>query len=100
MLSGCAVPAYQARNDGPVCEPRLVPAAGRGEVEALTRRLEERDAELARLRAALDERDERASYEKAQALGIVEAVKASRLPERQQRRIAVAIVQEAELQRY
>jgi soluble lytic murein transglycosylase len=41
--------------------------------------------------------DEAALFEEAWKLGIVDAVKASKLPERQQRRVAIAIVREARL---
>ncbi len=97
LLSGCAVPASHSRGEVPTCERVPAEHARHAELEALTRQLEEREADVARLRAALDEREERAFYEKAQSLGIVDAVKATKLPERQQRRIAVAIVREAAL---
>jgi soluble lytic murein transglycosylase len=41
--------------------------------------------------------DEQALFDRALELGIIDAVKASKLPARQQRRVAVAIVREAQL---
>ncbi|HEX8436600.1 lytic transglycosylase domain-containing protein [Archangium sp.] len=55
----------------------------------LRSKLAEREANLARLQ------EESALYAEAEVLGVVEAVEASRLPERQQRRLAMAIVREA-----
>jgi soluble lytic murein transglycosylase len=65
------------------------------ELSKLGEALVQKEAEMAQLRAELASLDERALYEEALALGVVDAVKASRLPDRQQRRVAVAIVREA-----
>ncbi len=59
------------------------------EVAELRARLAEQEAHMARLE------EEAALYAEAEVLGVVEAVQASRLPERQQRRLAMAIVREA-----
>ncbi len=87
LLSGGVVLAAQTRADTAKC----------GQAHSLAQRLADSEAEPARLRAALGERERQALYERALELGVVEAVKASKLPERQQRRIAIAIVREAEL---
>jgi soluble lytic murein transglycosylase len=63
--------------------------------DALARALAERDAELQRLKARLQELDDAPAYEEAESLGVVALVKKSRLPDRQQRRLSVAIVREA-----
>ncbi|EPX56946.1 Transglycosylase SLT domain protein [Cystobacter fuscus DSM 2262] len=63
----------------------------------------EKSPEMVELRARLAERavqleqmeEEAALYAEAEALGITTAVQASQLPERQQRRLAMAIVREA-----
>jgi len=66
--------------------------------EALRNLLKTRDAELDALRRRINELEktvERELYREAEAMGIVVAVRQSGLPERQQRRIAIAIVREA-----
>jgi soluble lytic murein transglycosylase len=65
------------------------PGESSPEVAELRAKLAAQEAHLARLE------EEAALYEEAEALGIVAAVQASRLPERQQRRLAMAIVREA-----
>lgn len=86
LLWGGSVFASQPREDTAQC----------GQAHSLARRLADGEAELTRPRAALEDRDDPALYERALELGIVDAVKASKLPERQQRRIATAIVREAQ----
>jgi soluble lytic murein transglycosylase len=89
MLVGAAVPNFP-----------LVPVDSSmtetPEVAELKLRLAEREAELKTAQARLQEYQDEVFYQEAQRLGVVEAVKASRLPERQQRRVAVAIVREAQ----
>lgn len=63
--------------------------------EELARALAERDAELQRVKARLQELDDAPAYEEAETMGVVAVVKKSRLPDRQQRRLAVTIVREA-----
>ncbi|WP_375765305.1 lytic transglycosylase domain-containing protein [Archangium gephyra] len=65
------------------------PGESSPEVAELRAKLAAQEAHLARLE------EEASLYEEAEALGIVAAVEASRLPERQQRRLAMAIVREA-----
>ncbi|HEX5745747.1 MAG TPA: lytic transglycosylase domain-containing protein [Archangium sp.] len=65
------------------------PGESSPEVAELRAKLAAQEAHLARLE------EEAVLYEEAEALGIVTAVEASRLPERQQRRLAMAIVREA-----
>lgn len=89
--------ASQGREKRPVCDAPPPVATAQGDAESLKQALAEREAELLRLRAELSAREDRALYEEAVALGVVDAVKASRLPERQQRRLAIAIVREARL---
>ncbi len=65
---------------------------------ALRRLLEARELELQALRARIRELETSAEteiYRDAEALGVVGAVRQSGLPERQQRRIAIAIVRES-----
>jgi soluble lytic murein transglycosylase len=70
------------------------------EVRALQLRLAEREALLEALRRKLESLDRDEAYlARARRLGVLEAVRQSRLPERQQRRLAVAIVREAERNR-
>jgi soluble lytic murein transglycosylase len=59
------------------------------ELVALRERLAAHEATLARLE------EEQALYEEAERLGVVSAVESSRLPEHQQRRLAVKIVRES-----
>ncbi len=63
------------------------------EAHGLMQRLEEREAEIAWLKARLDLQEEELAQ--AEELGIVEAVKATGLPAHVQRRVAAAIVREA-----
>lgn len=65
------------------------PGESSPEVAELRAKLAAQEAHLARLE------EEATLYEEADRLGIVTAVQASRLPERQQRRLAMAIVREA-----
>ncbi|MFY0523174.1 lytic transglycosylase domain-containing protein [Archangium gephyra] len=65
------------------------PGESSPEVAELRAKLAAQEAHLARLE------EEASFYEEAERLGIVAAVRASRLPERQQRRLAMAIVREA-----
>ena len=78
--------------------PVTVPEDSYGEapdVAVLRTKLAEREAELAALQARLQTYQDEEFYAEAEQLGVVDAVKASRLPDRQQRRVAVAIVREA-----
>lgn len=98
MFSAFGVGAYHSREQAPVCDVSAVGSRrqDRGSFadrEALLARLAAREAELAALRSGKDADD--AHYEEAVRLGIAQAVKASKLPERQQRRVATAIVREA-----
>lgn len=89
MLTGAAVPHFvQPWPAGSVVES---PA-----MEELRAKLAQREAELRDTRTRLQEYEDEAHYQQALHLGVAEAVKASRLPARQQRRLAVAIVREAE----
>jgi soluble lytic murein transglycosylase len=89
MLTGAAVPHFaQPWPAGSVVESP--------EIEELRTKLAQREAELQDARTRLQEYADDVYYQQALHLGIVEAVKASRLPVRQQRRLAVAIVREAE----
>jgi len=63
--------------------------------DELARALAERDAELQQLKARLQELDDQPAFEEAEAMGVVALVKKSKLPDLQQRRLAVAIVREA-----
>ncbi|KFA92330.1 lytic transglycosylase domain-containing protein [Archangium violaceum] len=65
------------------------PGESSPEVAELRAKLAAQEAHVARLE------EEAALYTEAEALGVVAAVQASRLPERQQRRLATAIVREA-----
>jgi soluble lytic murein transglycosylase len=75
----------------------------RGQGEGLSREavlalLRERESEIVRLSSRvreLEQSEERVLYEKASRLGVAAAVAQSGLPERQQRRLAAAIVREA-----
>lgn len=89
MLTGAAVPHFsQQWPAGSVVEGP--------ELEELRAKLAQREAELRDARTRLHEYEDEVHYQQAMHLGVVEAVKASRLPARQQRRLAVAIVREAE----
>jgi soluble lytic murein transglycosylase len=65
------------------------PGENSPEMMELRKKLASRDAHLARLE------EEASLYAEAEQLGVVAAVQASQLPERQQQRLAVAIVREA-----
>lgn len=65
------------------------------DIQELRGRLASREAELRALQARLQEYEDEAHYQEAVKLGVADAVKVSRLPERQQRRLATAIVREA-----
>ncbi|MFE8598168.1 lytic transglycosylase domain-containing protein [Archangium violaceum] len=65
------------------------PGESSPEVAELRAKLAAQEAHVARLE------EEAALYTEAEALGVVAAVEASRLPDRQQRRLATAIVREA-----
>lgn len=100
-LAAFGVMAFGTKAKTPTCDvapaPAVAPAVADTQVSALVSALEAREAELQRVRAELSLKDDTALYEEAVALGIVDAVKASRLPAHQQRRVAVAIVREARL---
>jgi soluble lytic murein transglycosylase len=66
-----------------------IPGENSPELAELKMKLAEREAHLARLE------EEAALYAEAEVLGVAAAVQASQLPERQQRRLAMAIVREA-----
>src|SRR5262245_62109837 len=66
------------------------------QVEELRQLLAEREAQLQSMEKRLREYQDEAFYQEAERLGVLEAVKASGLPVRQQRRLAVAIVREAQ----
>jgi soluble lytic murein transglycosylase len=71
--------------------------ASRGPAKDLAKVLAAKDAEIRQLKTRLAVvTEEEDLYSEAVSLGITEAVKASRLPDRQQRRIAIAIVREAQ----
>jgi soluble lytic murein transglycosylase len=89
VLTVAAVPSFPFQlPDGSVVEPP--------EVTELRTQLAEREAQLKETQARLQEYQDEAHYQEAQRLGVVEAVKASGLTARQQRRVAVAIVREAQ----
>ncbi len=88
MLAGSAVMGF----------PVAVPQNSYGEspdVAALRAKLAEREAELQAAQARLQTYQDEEHYAEAQQNGVAEAVKASGLPDRQQRRLAAAIVREA-----
>ncbi|MCE9671454.1 lytic transglycosylase domain-containing protein [Myxococcus stipitatus] len=66
------------------------------EVAMLRAQLQQREAELRAALAKLQAYEDEAHYAEAERLGVVELVRASGLPERQQRRLAVSIVREAQ----
>lgn len=89
LLTGAAaVPGFTQLPEGSVVESP--------ELAELRLQLAEREAKLKDAEARLMEYDDEAHYQEATRLGVVEAVKASKLPTRQQRRVAVAIVREAQ----
>lgn len=78
--------------------PVAVPEVSYGEapdIMALRTKLAEREAEVKALQARLERYEDEQVYAEAQSLGVAEAVKASGLTDRQQRRLAVTIVREA-----
>ncbi|WP_163989211.1 lytic transglycosylase domain-containing protein [Pyxidicoccus caerfyrddinensis] len=78
--------------------PVQVPEGPQGEaleVVELRAQLSARDAELKAALAKLQVYEDEADFAEADRLGVAALVKASGLPERQQRRLAVAIVREA-----
>ncbi|NPD26374.1 lytic transglycosylase domain-containing protein [Corallococcus sp. AB004] len=82
-----------------VAFPVQVPVGAQGEapdVAALRAQLAEKDAQLKAALARLQHYEDEADYLRAEQMGVAEAVRASGLPERQQRRLAVSIVREAE----
>ncbi|RKH17779.1 lytic transglycosylase domain-containing protein [Corallococcus praedator] len=79
--------------------PVQVPVGAQGEapdMAALRAELAEKDAQLKAALAKLQMYEDEADFHRAEQMGVVEAVRASGLPERQQRRLAVSIVREAE----
>ncbi|MBZ4421449.1 lytic transglycosylase domain-containing protein [Myxococcus sp. RHSTA-1-4] len=83
---------------GALAFPVQVPEGPQGEAPEVTElraRLSEREAELKAALAKLQVYEDEADLAEADRLGVTELVKASGLPERQQRRLAVAIVREA-----
>ncbi|SET00465.1 lytic transglycosylase domain-containing protein [Stigmatella erecta] len=89
MLAGLAVPGF----------PSKLPDSAVGEtpeIAELRVQLAERESALREAEARLKEYQDEVFYAEAARLGVTEAVKASGLPLRQQRRVAVAIVREAE----
>jgi soluble lytic murein transglycosylase len=89
MLTGAAVPNFPVQlPDGAVAQSP--------EVAELRAKLAEQEAELKEAHARLQDYQDELHYQEAVRLGVVEAVKASKLPDRQQRRVAVAIVREAQ----
>lgn len=89
VLTGAAVPSY----------PLLFPdrtVVDAPVVEELRAKLAQREAALQDAQARLREYDDEAPYQEALRLGVADAVRASGLPLRQQRRVAVAIVREAQ----
>jgi len=93
-----AAVAFAAEGDRPSSVDWSAAAGSRPSLrsdEELARTLAEREAELQRLKARLHELDDAPAYDEAEAMGVVALVKKSRLPDRQQRRLAVAIVRES-----
>ncbi|MDC0707217.1 lytic transglycosylase domain-containing protein [Stigmatella sp. ncwal1] len=89
ILAGLAVPGFPSRlPDSAVGE--------KPEIAALRVQLAERENALREAEARLKDYQDEVLYAEAARLGVAEAVKASGLPLRQQRRVAVAIVREAE----
>jgi soluble lytic murein transglycosylase len=89
VITGAAIPSY----------PLLVPdraVVDAPQVEELRAKLAEREAALRNAQARLQEYEDEAHYQEALRLGVADAVRASGLPLRQQRRVAVAIVREAQ----
>jgi soluble lytic murein transglycosylase len=76
--------------------PRQAMAQGT-EVLQLRAQLAERDAQVQRLKQKVAQLEEAEHLDEAERLGVLKAVAQSGLPERQQKRLAVAIVREAKL---
>ncbi|AGC45863.1 transglycosylase SLT domain-containing protein [Myxococcus stipitatus DSM 14675] len=79
--------------------PVQVPVEPLGEPAEMTQlrvRLEQAEAELSVALTRLQAYEDEAAYEEAERLGVAAQVRASGLPEHQQRRLAVAIVREAQ----
>jgi soluble lytic murein transglycosylase len=89
LLTGAAAPSGPFR----VQEQSAVQAT---ELEQLRVQLAERELLLKATQARLQQYEDDVHYQEALRLGVVEAVKASELTARQQRRLAVAIVREAQ----
>jgi len=89
ILTGAAIPSTPLLYpDGSVVE---VP-----QVTELRMKLAEREAALRDAQARLQDYEDEAHFQEALRLGVADAVRASGLPLRQQRRVAVAIVREAQ----
>jgi soluble lytic murein transglycosylase len=91
--------AYEGRayKESPAPPVRSGASGASDEVRALQLRLAEREALLAALRRKLESLDkDEAHLARARKLGVLEAVRQSRLPERQQRRLALVLMREAE----
>ncbi|WP_338865944.1 lytic transglycosylase domain-containing protein [Myxococcus stipitatus] len=89
MLIGGGVSAF----------PAQVPMESLGEPAEMTQlrvRLAQAEAELSLARMKLQAYEDEAMYGEAERLGVAEHVKASGLPEHQQRRLSVAILREAQ----
>ncbi|MBU8897406.1 lytic transglycosylase domain-containing protein [Corallococcus sp. H22C18031201] len=79
--------------------PVMPPEEALGEapaVIALRQQLAQREAELKAIQEKLRESSDDSHYADAERLGVVEAVRASGLTARQQRRLSVAIIREAD----
>jgi soluble lytic murein transglycosylase len=89
LISGCSGVEPRADARGTLFEP--------SSREELLRALAERDAEISQLKAQVATlSEETLAWGAAVALGVADAVEATGLPARTQRRIAIAIVREAE----
>jgi soluble lytic murein transglycosylase len=89
MLTGAAVPSF----------PFLLPEGAVVEAPELTElraKLAERESALLDAQTRLQAYEDEVHFQEAQRLGVAAAVNASGLPVRQQRRLAVAIVREAQ----
>jgi soluble lytic murein transglycosylase len=92
MLAGAAIPNF----------PMQLPAGtvvDTPEVARLREQLAGQETALRDAQRRLQEYEDEAHYQEALRLGVAEAVKASGLPVRQQRRVAVAIIREAQRNR-
>jgi soluble lytic murein transglycosylase len=89
MLTGAAVPSF----------PFLLPEGAvveTPELAELRAKLAERESALLDAQTRLQAYEDEVHFQEAQRLGVAAAVNASGLPVRQQRRLAVAIVREAQ----